>query len=295
MPKTEIVCLDKTPSLNHFLQRKKKMAMKIDKLLIESTKKLLTPLVRILLRNGMSHNTFSLLSKQVYVDVASQDFALSGKKRSISRVSLLTGLSRKEVSQLKKAVNIGDVYERYNRAVRVLSGWIRDKRFVDSKGNPLALLLDGPSPTFAELVKLYSGDIHTKAVLDELTRAGVVESLKDGRIKLVSRGYVPNKEKSDVLGMIGTDVSELISVFDHNLVCNHEEKFFQRKVSYDNMPEESLPELRKLTAKNAQKLLELLNEYMSKHDRDVNKNSKGKGRKYAAIGIYYIEKDFGRE
>ena len=63
--------------------------------------KLLRPLVRILLRNGVSHRTFAEIAKWGYVDVAHQEFGLEGRKQSISRVSVLTGLSRKEVMRVR--------------------------------------------------------------------------------------------------------------------------------------------------------------------------------------------------
>ncbi|HEY6072929.1 MAG TPA: DUF6502 family protein, partial [Anaerolineales bacterium] len=63
---------------------------------------LLRPLVRILLRNGIPYGAFADLSKRVYVEIATQEFAIAGRKQSKSRVSILTGLSRKEVLRVKR-------------------------------------------------------------------------------------------------------------------------------------------------------------------------------------------------
>ena len=64
--------------------------------------RLLRPLVRILLRGGISYKTFADLVKWVYVDVAMKEFGIAGRKQSISRVSVITGLSRKEVLRVRR-------------------------------------------------------------------------------------------------------------------------------------------------------------------------------------------------
>ena len=62
--------------------------------------RMLRPLVRLLLRRGVSFKAFSDLLRWLYVDVAIEEFGLSGRKQSVSRVSVVTGLTRKEVSRL---------------------------------------------------------------------------------------------------------------------------------------------------------------------------------------------------
>src|SRR5215813_3880412 len=88
---------------------------------------LLRPLFRVLLRHQMSFHAFEALAKRVYVDVALRDFAIPGKKPSISRASILSGLTRKEVQKLVNEPLRPDAAEgeRYNRAARVLTAWTR--------------------------------------------------------------------------------------------------------------------------------------------------------------------------
>ena len=47
-----------------------------------SVRKLLRPLVRVLLRHGIPHQTFAEFAKQAYVDVAAEEFAVEGRKPS---------------------------------------------------------------------------------------------------------------------------------------------------------------------------------------------------------------------
>lgn len=255
--------------------------------------KLLRPLMRILLRNGIPYGTFADLARRVYVRIAMEEFGIPERKQTISRVSIITGLSRKEVRRINSLPEIEDssTVERYNRAARVISGWVRDKRFSDRSGRPADLLFEGRGATFSDLVKRFSGDVPARAVLDELLRVGVVERLENGRIRLLNHAYVPATGEVEKLAILGTDVKDLISTIDHNLSSETGHAFFQRKVSYDNLPEEILSQLRTMTTKKGQSLLEEMDRWLSRHDRDVNPDVRGTGKKRAGIGIYYFEED----
>ena len=253
--------------------------------------RLLRPLVRILLRNGVSYGTFSDLAKWVYVDVASKEFDIRGRKQSISRVSVITGLSRKEVMRVQQLPRPDDraSSERYNRAARVITAWRRERDFLDAEGEPASLPMLGSAATFSELVKRYSGDVPARAILDELIRIGAVERLEDGKVRLLTQAYIPESSEADKLHILGTDVGHLISTIGHNLKPDPIAPFFQRKVAYDNLPDEVLPKFRKLSAKRAQTLLEKMDRWLAQSDRDVNPNVEGTGRNRAGVGVYYFE------
>ncbi len=259
--------------------------------LSDATLRLLRPLVRILLRNNVSHRTFAELAKRAYVEVANVDFGITGKKQTISRVAILTGLTRKEVQRLlAQPPDTGSAAEEeYHRASRVITGWVRDPDFGDGKGHPHPLRMEGKRASFSELVKRYSGDIPVRAMLDELLRAGAVKQLKDDRICLLSRGYIPQKGVVEKLQVLGTDTADLIATIDHNVNGKPSKPRFQRKVMYDNVPVEVAKEFRVLAAAQGQELLEAIDRWLSHRDRDVNPASKGSGRVRVGLGIYHFE------
>lgn len=272
------------------------MSMAMDefkKALNSSILKLLRPLVRLLLRNGVSYGDFADLSKWVFMDVASKEFGVAGRKQTVSRVSVITGLTRKEVSRLQKIATPDDsaIAHQYNRAARVISGWMRDKRFLDRHGDTAPLHFDEGNNSFTELVKEHSGDIPPRAILDELIRVGTVARDEDGKIHLITDGYVPRTGEIGKLHILGTDVQFLLTTIDYNLQQGALMPRFQRKVSYNNLPAEALPEFRRLSAERSQALLVELDKLLSQQDRDVNPEIRGSGRKEAGIGIYYFERD----
>lgn len=269
----------------------------VKKTLFAAIISLLQPLVRILLRNGVPYGTFTDLAKHVYVKVAMEEFGLPDRKQTASRVSIITGLTRKEVSRVQGLADTGneETVERYNRAARVVTGWVRDSRFSDSNGNPADLNIEGNSASFSELVRNYSGDMPVRAVLDELDRVGTIDRLPDGRIRLIERAYIPATSDVEKLGILGIDVRDLISTIDNNITKEAGERLLQRKVSYDNLPAEVLPEIRQISAQKGQLLLEELDSLLSPNDRDNNPSVSGTGRHRAGIGIYYFEEDKGEE
>lgn len=253
-------------------------------------RRVLTPLAKIILRHGISYRVFMEEAKSVFIKVAEQEFSLNGRKQSAARVAIITGISRKEISRFQnaKTVQPEDVRDSYNRAARVISAWVSDPEFQKLSGEPLELPIDGESPSFTALVRKSSGDMLVRAMLDELVRVGAVEVV-DKRACLVNRAYVPAHSETEKLRILGTDVARLIETINHNLHDNQQGPFFQRKVYYDNLPMEALPEIRALSKKHGQELIELLDKLMQTHDRDVNPAVKGEGRFTAGIGIYYFE------
>ncbi len=270
--------------------------MQLSQALASTVIRVLRPLVRILLRNGVPYGAFAELAKRVYVDVARRDFALPGRKQTQTRISVLTGLTRKEVHRLLALppVEATEALERYHRGARVIGGWLRDPRFRAPDGSPRPLPVEGEGG-FAELVRAYSGDMTPRALLDELERVGAVARDAEGRVVLRTRGYVPAAE-ADRLAILGVDVADLIETIDHNLQAREPEaRRFQRKVMYDNLPAEALPELRRLARERGQALLEELNAWLAERDRDVNPAVTGTGRKRAGVGVYYFEADYDEE
>ncbi len=273
------------------------MKATIVKTLTVSIIRILRPLVRLLLRNGMSFVTFSNIAKWVYVDVAAREFGLDGRKQSVSRVSVITGLSRKEVKKVKEmSPPVDTVFaEQYNRAARVIAAWRREKEFTDSSGDPLVLPLQGKGYTFSELVRKFSGDLPFRAVLDELVNAGAVRRTEDNCLRLLVRSYIPENNDDVKLHILGTDVGSLITTIDHNLQADDSKRFFQRKVSYDNLPQNALAGFHSIAAGLSQKLLEDLDARLATCDRDTNPEIEGTGRYRSGVGIYYFEEPFDKE
>lgn len=265
----------------------------VDRTIHASISRLLKPLVRVLLRFGVPFGVLSDIAKQIYVETAMQEFAIPGRKMTISRASVITGLSRKEVLRVQRLATTSDqpFQDRYNRAVRVVSGWVRDAAFTGRDGAPKPLPMEGGPDSFAALVGKYSGDVPPRAILDELERVSMVERMESGEVRLLSPAFVPAGDEQDKLGILGSDVADLIATIDHNLQHSGADSRFQLKAAYDNLPLESLESFRRLSSGEAMNLLRRFDQELSRMDRDTNPESRGIGRYRAGVSIYYFEEN----
>ena len=256
----------------------------------KAIRQVLRPLVKTMLQHGLPFKVFMEEAKRMYVEVAGAEFSLAGRKQSAARVAIITGLSRKEISRIHNtpSPDSSDNSHPVNRAARVISAWAGDPEFQDDNQQPLSLPFDGDSPSFTELVRKSSGDMLVRAMLDELVRVDAVE-VTDHKIRLINKSYIPVKSELEKLRILGTDTALLVETIHHNLQKDVDEPFFQRKVYYDNLPEDALCEIRFLARKHGQEIIELLDKRIQKHDRDVNPDVRGEGRYTAGVGVYYFE------
>ena len=264
--------------------------MSTEKILHKSILAILKPLVKILLRNNISFPAFNEMARKAYVEVAEEGFVVDGKKQTNSRISTITGLSRKEVKRLQDLpIEVTESHVlKYNRAARVVYGWVHDQRY-QKNGQQLPLKFEGETPSFSQLVKQFSGDVPPRAILDELMRIGLVEKDEQGLFHLLKRAYIPKDGLNEKITYLGKDVSALINTMDRNIYQTDLAPFFQRKVYYDNLPEECIAELKQMISENSQALLEKVDQAMAKNDRDVNPSVEGTGKRAIGVSIYYFE------
>ena len=266
----------------------------LHKVLTEAVRKILRPLVRILLRNGIAYGDFAEEVRRVYTEIAMAEFQVPGRKPSVSRTATITGLTRKEVARLVEVME-NDTESSglapQNRAAQVVAGWVRDPDFQDGRGEPRPLSMDDTGGGFPALVKRYSGDMTARAILDELERVGAARRLDDGRVVLASRSYIPAQDDAAKIEILGTDAHYLMETIRHNLDHDADSARYQRKVLYDNLPEEYVERFRGEVAQRCQQLLEQFDHELAQQDRDLNPDAGGSGKRLAGVGIYYFEED----
>ncbi len=269
----------------------------MNEVLRQSLAAMLRPLVKILIRAGVSFAEFSDLAKYVYVDTARAEFHLPGRKQTVARMSMLTGIQRKEISRLLAIPEPqgGNLNASYNRSVRIASGWRRDPEF--SQGGEAQPLDD---VAFASLVRRYSGDLPARAVLDELIRVGAVIRDAEESLHLAAQGgYVPNADQDAGYNIMGNCVSDLLSTISHNFEARQHQTRLQLTTAYDNLPRHAVERFRHLSHEECVALLGRFDGWLAEHDRDSNSpaatgdavDATEGDRFRAGIGIYYFEEE----
>jgi hypothetical protein len=249
-----------------------------------SLRKILLALARILLRNGMSYGEFDQVARKAFVDAAYRDFTPTGKKQTVSNVAILTGLNRKEVKKLAE-IDLEQTAtdgRQYNRAIRVLGGWINDSRYLRKDGVPRDLEYDG-SDSFSELVKFYSGDMPVAAMQKVLLNAGNIKFTDDGKVRLMSHAYLPSNDPVEKLTILGNDTSQLVETIDYNLTADEEALRFQRKASNPRVARASIPQIKQFLQRKGQAFLEEIDLYLSQHETDDDSATE------LSVSVFYHE------
>ncbi|MEM7257142.1 MAG: DUF6502 family protein [Pseudomonadota bacterium] len=252
-------------------------------------RRLLRPLIRLLLRNGMAYADFTSLLRREFVEVAAEDFTLPGRKQSVSRVSVITGINRKEVKRILDNPDELASAEN-NRAARVISGWMRDDEFTDSNDapRPLSWGVAESSYRFENLVKKHSGDMPARSVLDELVRVGAV-TLDEDTVTLTATGYIPAASNEELLHLSGVAIADLINTIDYNLDSVNPQTRLQLSVAYDNVSQQGVELFRNLSKEKSIELLNYLDSFLVTQDRSANPSIEGEGRFRTGLGLYYFE------
>lgn len=252
--------------------------------LLAAVARILRPLARVLLRNRVASDAVTELVRRVLVDVAFEEFALEGKRPTQSRVSVLTGLNRKEVARLLDLRDsvLPPAEDRRNRAAALLGAWRRDPEFHGEDGRPLALPFSGDR-SFSTLCQRHSGDMKPRSLADELLAAGALEEV-GGLLHMTSAGYVPSGDPAEILQILGTDTAELISTIDHNLCAPEGGHWYQSKVKYEGIPAEHLQEFLRYSGQRAQDLLEELDAWLAARAGE-EPTSQGEANRRVDLGL----------
>ena len=267
------------------------MAEQYKNYVIDACRHLLRPVVRFLLKAGVTHKEFSEVCKSVYVDVASLDYGLRGRPTNISRVAILTGLTRREVKrqrELDAEEHSAAAASKWHPATRVLSAWHQDPEFLDDEGAPRVLALNGKEASFSTLLRRYRGDVPESALMKELERIKAIELMPDDLVRVLRRSYVPPEMNFENLQLLGTHMHDLGTTIYYNLHRGDENPpRFERVASNRNVSPRAAAALRKLVARDSQQLRERFDDWMSEHEVDGD-TAQGDGLR-AGVGIYFFE------
>jgi len=250
-------------------------------------RRLLKPLVRILIRNNVSFGEFSELAKDVYVEVAAADFEPGGQQQSQGRIAILTGLTQKEVNRLinERGKQQHDQASNLDQVTRILSGWHTDPLFTGPYGLPLDVPYDAASGrSFCELVRRYTADTSAQVMLDELLRIGVVTEAEGARYKVLTRTYLPTADAPESLDRLGFAVSNFVETMDFNRTeTDAHNKLFERTVVADTgLTTDDLPLFKAHVRERGQFLLEELDDWLSKREHSGDGPTVSTG-----VGIYH--------
>ncbi len=260
--------------------------------LVSALRRLLAPLVRALIRHGVTFPYLANLLKELYVAEAEAHFPVPGKRQTDSRITLLTGVHRKDVKRLRgRGGEPRAVPPAVSRSARMIALWAGAPDFTDDEGRPRPLprlAPGGGGPSFEALAEAVSKDIRPRAVLDEWLRLGLVRLDDEDRVHLDESAFVPRRGFDDLAYYFGRNLADHVAASAHNL-SGEGEPFLERAVYYDRLTPESVEALSRLSKEAGMRALTEINrEALKRADEDEGDPKAGKRMTF---GVYFFGAD----
>lgn len=260
---------------------------------LRATRTLLRPLVRLLLESQITYPVLGELLKELFIDVAESDLSIGKRRQTDSRISLLTGIHRKEVKRLRRDREQTEkpASTAIPLSALLVSRWTGDPRYLTPEGAPRPLprmpSADG-GVSFEELVTTINKDIPTRSVLDEWIRQGIAESDEDGVVRLRVESFVPEKGLEAKIHFFGRNLRDHVAAGAHNLL-GRRSPLFDRAVFYDELSLESVEELDRTAREAGASMLRDLNRLAFELQKRDEQNEAATHR--MTVGAYFYAVD----
>lgn len=228
--------------------------------LLSALRRVLAPIVRLMLAKGVTLPMAVELLKRVFVEVAERDFQLDDKSSTDSRISLLTGVHRKDVKRLRNLPHVeSDLPPKISLGAQVVGAWVTRKQWLDDSGNPRPLprLASSGEGSFEALVASISRDIRPRSVLDEWLRLGVVRINEQDEIVLNTAAFIPQQGAEDKLAYYGHNLGDHAAAATDNILGGRD-PWFERSVHHNGLTPQQIQALRRQAAELGTVLLQSL-------------------------------------
>lgn len=231
--------------------------------------RILVPLLRGMIRMGLTLPLFLPILKAAYVEAAGQILAADKRKLTLSQLYLLTGVHRRDLRVLMAQPNLPPS-DKVPLIAAVLSEWRQNPAFLDDKGKPRGLPRESDDPdtlTFYRLVSMLSRDVHPSAVLTELEARDLLIRLPDHETASDSgqeRIYLKDEDEMAKQSQINSlqAMSHIVGGHLETAIGNtfkERDPHFERAIVYDRMSLNSVQELKRLAEQQSEDMLNTLN------------------------------------
>jgi hypothetical protein len=261
----------------------------VSPVLVRAIRRTLRPLVRLMVASGVTYPVVSELLKGVFVEVSDREFGLGDKPPTDSRISLISGVHRKDVRRLRRADQAIDevVPDTISFGGKLVTTWLTDERFLDEEGRPRPLSkmrVPGEQPCFEDLVESRRTDIRLRVVLDEWLHLGIVHIDAQDRLVLNTDAFVPRAGLDEKLFFFAHNLHDHAAAATDNLLGNRAPQL-ERSLLYDGLTEEGIALLDKRARQLGNRMLQELNRLASEREEAESKSTAPRHR--FTCGVYF--------
>jgi hypothetical protein len=242
---------------------------------------LFAPLARLLVARGVLFPTLAERMKAHYLQAALHH---SGGAATDSRVSVITGLQRRDIARLRGA-EVKD--QRPNHLARFVALWQTEPGY-QTDGQPIELPRNGLAPSFEALALTVRRDVHARTMLDALLATGTVTLGPDGQtVRLVQASYQPLAGSEDQILYLARNLGDHVSAAAEN-VQGQTPPHFERAVHYTGLTEDQITALDALFREGQMALLQEIGQKAAAMKRG---NASPGPLRLRAGGYFYRTKD----
>ncbi|NMC64327.1 MAG: hypothetical protein GYA55_14275 [SAR324 cluster bacterium] len=259
-----IICVEHTFN-NKIVQRD---------ILYKALKLLCAPLIEFCLKHGLKIQDLEECCREVFIESAKRLIEGQKGRPNDSRLSVMTGLHRREVQRLSSDNN--KEVSSVNIITKVVGRWETEKRFITKDRHPRVLSVGYDGSEFHELVRGVSSDINPASVLFELERIGAIERSKQG-VRLKALTYMPKGDAEEGFKILRADLSDLIQAVEHNLFEEEETPNLHLRTEYDKIRVNAVPDIQRWILKEGHAFHSRARAYLSQFDQDINLDPDFKG------------------
>ncbi|MEL6424576.1 MAG: DUF6502 family protein [Pseudomonadota bacterium] len=253
--------------------------------LMRALKVILRPLVKLLVARGVPVRSATQAMREVYVEVIASDFVLRGEKVTDSRISLLSGLPRKEVRRLREMTPEGRpaAARQLSATATVLGRWLADPAYSDD-GAPRALPRQGDL-SFESLVQSAMLDMRARTVLDEMERQSLVTIDSEDVIRLRPGAFASGGDAEQTDEVLAANIGAHVEAAARN-VLGKEPRTLERAVHYNRLSPASVSEIEAKAREMAHALLVEVNQMA--YDRQQSDKAEAANRSRFRFGMYFL-------
>lgn len=236
--------------------------------LLDTFRRVLRPLVRILVRSGVRYDEFLELVRRVYVETTVRDGLGDGVPLTRTRISVSTGVARRDVDRfIDKEDNLPPIGKSMTRTLmEIMHRWHTDPQFVGPYGIPLEIEMNSPKGrSFRELVHFVNPTVKAPEALEELLRMKSVVMSGETHIRAVSRALKPAEEMSPAqLEFFGNALTRLADTVQFNMDPKNIQKRLEQSVISDHgLPKDVVPVFEKYVRERVMELLIEVDNWLS--------------------------------
>lgn len=214
--------------------------------------------MRLLIRSGVTFPVLADLLRGLYVDVARHDLLTDPKARTDSRISLMTGVHRKELRR-QRSPEAPPVPAVVTLNTQIIARWLGASDTADQEGRPLPLPRTGTAPSFEALVEAVTRDMRPRAVLDDWISQGLAVLDREDRVHLQAAAFLPREGSEAQLFYFARNLHDHAAAAAANILATAAPPFLDRSLHYDRLGLEAAARLEAAGRQAAQQMLLDLN------------------------------------